>query len=143
MKVWKSPVPKAAVEEAIRSFFARLCGGDLEGARGAVEHRWDDWDHQVWSLWQDTWLIVLEERDEEVEDESFEGGLWRSDLHWLSQLGLEGRFHWSVSGESATEGDSVWVNLTVEGEVTDVSAEFTVVQSAGGLVLRRDALRMA
>ena len=78
-----------------------------------------------------------------MEDDSFEGGLWRSDPHWLSQLGLEGHFHWSVSGETATDGDSVWVNLTVEGVVTDVSAFFTVVQSAGGLVLRRDALRMA
>ena len=45
MKVWKSPVPNTAVEEGIRSFIELLCAGELEGARAAVVHHSDDWDH--------------------------------------------------------------------------------------------------
>ena len=64
MKIWTEVVSKAEVEAEISAFFQVLRRGDLKLARSSVAHRWDDWEHQIWSLWQDTWLIALEDRDE-------------------------------------------------------------------------------
>ena len=66
MKIWTEGVSKAEVEAEISAFFQALRRGDLKLARSSVTHHSDDWEHQIWSLWQDTWLIVLEDRDEDV-----------------------------------------------------------------------------
>ena len=140
MKIWTEGVSKAEVEAEISAFFQVLRRGDLKLARNSVTHHSDDWEHQIWSLWQDTWLIVLEDRDEEVADESFLGGLWRSDRSWLQSIDIEDSFHWDDVGERAQPDASVYVNIICDGVVTDVSAEFSVVRVDGGLALRRDRI---
>ena len=54
MKIWTEGVSKAEIETEISAFFKVLRRGDLKLARSSVAHRWDDWEHQIWSLWQET-----------------------------------------------------------------------------------------
>ncbi|RLB46977.1 MAG: hypothetical protein DRJ42_26475, partial [Deltaproteobacteria bacterium] len=97
-----------------------------------------------WSLWQDTYLIYLEELDQEVEDDSSEGKGWLNDLSWLSALGLEETFHWDDGGDLVNPaGEHLFVNLTYEGEVLDVSGDFRVVRDDGGYHLMREIIHTA
>ena len=145
MKTWFEAPRKAEVEEEVRRFFELLRDGDLDGARDAVGHHSDDWEWQLWSLWQDTFLVFLEEGEREVDDDSFEGGLWRGDLDWLQDLGVAETFHWDHRGERvAAGGEYFYVNLIYRGEVVDVSAQFQVVAGEDGcFTLQREIIHIA
>jgi hypothetical protein len=118
----------------VKRFFALLKKGDVDGAGAAVEHASKDWwPHQVRSLWQDLVGPWLEERGEDwdVDDDKS----WR-DLGWLSKLGVDLDTDWD--GKS----DRFYVNVEYDGEVTDVSAEFSIAKTPRGWVLRREIIHM-
>ncbi len=146
MKVWTSPPAKREVEEEVRRFFSLLTRGKLEEARDAVAHAHDDWQSQLWSLWQDTYLISLEDDEDATlpADTSLEGEVWLARLDWLADLGIEERFHWRQREATvAAEGESFFVNVTYRGAVTDASAEFRLARRQGGLVLMREIIHVA
>ncbi len=144
MKKWNEPPAKVEIETELKGFFSLLQGGKLDEAKAAVAHHSDDWDSQIWSIWQDTYLIYLEELDQEVDDDSFEGKGWLSDLSWLSDLGIDGTFHWDDDGDHVNpEGEHLFVNLTFKGEVLDVSGDFRVVRDDGGYHLMREIIHTA
>ena len=144
MERWDQPPAKAEVEASLKSFFDLLRSGQLDQAEAAVAHAEDDWESQLWSLWQDTYLVDLEDYDEEVADDSFEGRLWRSDLKWLRDLGIDETFHWDEEGEHVDpEGEHLFVNLTYKGEILDVSGDFRVAQVDGAYQLIREIIHMA
>lgn len=145
MKIWAEPPRKEEVEDEVRRFFDLLRDGEIDAAREAVVHHSDDWEPQLWSLWQDTYLVYLEEVDREVDDDSLEGGLWRGDLDWLQDLGVAETFHWDEPGQRvAPRGEHFSVNLIYRGEVVDVSADFrVVVGEAGGYLLQREIIHMS
>ena len=144
MKNWKQPPAKQAVEKEILHFFRLLSSGKLEEAKARVLHHSDDWDHQIWSLWTETYLIVLEELDQEVDDESFEGRGWQTDLRWLKALGIDQSFHWDEMGSHVSpEGEHLFVHVTYEGELTDVTADFRVILENGEFTLQRQIIHVA
>lgn len=135
MKNWKEKPRIEEVEETIKEFFDLLSNGKLNEAKDLINHRHDDWESQIWSLWQDTHLIFLEELDQEVEDESFAGNLWKTDTSWLQKI--------SVDEEMSWDEDSVFVNVMYENELTDVSADFTLEKEGEGYCLTREIIRIA
>jgi hypothetical protein len=144
MKTWEQPPSKAEVEAELKRFFELLRNGDLEAAGAAVAHHSDDWDSQIWSLWQDTYLIYLEELDQEVEDDSFEGKAWLNDLSWIKDLGIDETFRWDEEEDVVNpEGEHLFVNLTYKGEVLDVSGDFRVTKDQGSYRLMRQIIHVA
>ncbi|MBW2735248.1 MAG: hypothetical protein JRH20_22930 [Deltaproteobacteria bacterium] len=143
MKTWDQPPTKAEVEAELKSFFALLQEGKLEAAGAAVAHHSDDWESQVWSLWQDTYLIYLEELDEEVPDDSFEGKGWLKDLRWLRDLRIDETFRWDEEGDCVDpEGEHVAFNLVYRREVLDLSGTFEVIKKDDGYHLTRESIRI-
>jgi hypothetical protein len=143
VKRWRNPPAKSEVEDELRAFFALLRHGKLEDARAAIGHKYDDWDSQLWSIWQDTYLIYLEELDQGVEDDSFEGRAWLGDLSWLAELGVDDRFQWDKPGDRVIDGEHLFVNLTYKGKVLDVSGDFSVVKDGDGFQLMREIIHAA
>ena len=135
MKKWKEKPSNEEVEETIKDFFDLLKNEKLDKAKNLINHKFSDWERQIWSLWQDTYLIDLEEIGEEVEDESFEGNLWEKDLKWLNQLTIENVFHW--------DEDSVLVNVKYNNMLTDVSADFSIEKIDSEYVLTRKIIHVA
>jgi hypothetical protein len=144
MKKWKQAPKKSEVETELKSFFALLQAGKLDAAKAALAHHSDDWESQIWSIWQDTYLIYLEELDQEVEDDSFEGKGWLNDLSWLADLAIEDSFHWDDDGDQVNpEGENLFVNLIYKGELLDVSGDFRVVKDDDGYHLMREIIHTA
>lgn len=134
---------KREVEQELVYFFDLVRHGKLQAANFALKHKFDDWESQIWSLWQDTYLIYSEEIDQEVEDDTFEGKAWLGDLSWLQDLAIEENFHWDADGQVvAAEGESVFVNVSYKGVVTDVSAIFLVEQREGKYYLVREIIHV-
>lgn len=52
----------------------------------------DDWKSPIWGLWQDTYLLALEELGPQVDNDSVAGEGWLRDLGWLEDLGLVGSY---------------------------------------------------
>ncbi len=121
------------VERVIRTFFFSLTERNLDEARRTVAHAYADWDHQIWSLWQDLEAIDMDPDDPAY---GFEAGTWSRDLSWLRRIGLDDAFHWSE------RRDRVFVNVTFDGEVTDVSADFRVEHRPDGWVVVRESITM-
>ncbi len=143
MKKWNQPPIKVDVEAELKKFFALLQEGKLDAAEATVAHHSNDWESQIWSLWQDTYLIYLEELGKDVEDDSFEGKGWLKDLSWLKDLGIEKTFHWDTEGECVNaEGDHLFINLTYRGEILDVSGVFQVVKEDSVYHLMRENIHM-
>lgn len=144
MKTWQEPPTKIEVRREIEHFLALLREGKLELAQASVGHTFQDWDTQIWSLWQDTYLIYLEELDEEVEDDSFEGKLWLQDLAWLQDIGIEESLHWDTATDRVSaQGEHFFVNLNYKGVALDVSANFSVTQQAGSFCVMRESIQAA
>ncbi len=144
MKKWDQPPTKAEVESEVKAFFSLLQSGKLDEAKAAVAHQFDDWESQVWSIWQDTYLIYLEELDQEVDDDTLEGKVWCNDLSWLNDLEIENTFHWDDEGDRVdAEGEHLFVNLIYKGEVVDVSGDFRVVKEDDGYRLMRESIHAA
>lgn len=135
MKKWKQKPANKEVEKLIKEFFRLLQQGNLDQAKNLINHRYDDWDSQIWSIWQDTYLIYLEDLNQEAEDDTFEGNLWKNDLNWLKKIEIEDKFHW--------DGDnSLFVNIIYENVVTDVSADFSLEQNEAGYILTREIIHI-
>lgn len=132
---WKEKPEKKEVEKIIKDFFILLKNGKLNEAKELVNHKHDDWESQIWSIWQDTYLIDLEEIGEEVEDDTFEGNLWKNDLNWLEQLSIEDKFHWTE--------DEVFVNIIYNNIVTDVSAEFSIDKKEDNYIVTKEIIHIA
>lgn len=129
----KRPTRAQALAE-VKRFFAKLRTGDAKGAGALVAHRSKDWwPHQVRSLWQDLVVPWLEEQDEEADLDDDES--WR-DLGWLAKIGVDLDTPWDG------EDDTFYVNVTYDGEVTDVSAEFTLRKRKDGWVVQRDVIHV-
>ena len=58
-------------------------------------------------------------------------------MSWLGRIGIDDTFHWS------RDDDSLFVNVTENGELTDISADFDVVKKDGGWVVRRMIIHVA
>ena len=127
------PSKKEALSE-VEGFFAHLREADVEAAGAAIAHAHKDWwPHQVRSLWQDLVGPWLEEQGEDWDLDDDKS--WR-DLTWLEKIGIELDTDWSG------DDDSFYLNVTYDGEVTDVSAEFSIQQIPSGWVIRRDIIHV-
>jgi hypothetical protein len=135
------PSKKDVLAEVAR-FFALLQKGDVEGAGASVAHADKDWmPHQVRSLWQDLVVPWLEERGEPADLD--DGKSWKHRA-WLARIGMGKKVKWDEPGPVVAEdGESFYVTVTYDGEPTDTSAEFEVVQKKGGWVLERQIIHMA
>ncbi|XDD44747.1 hypothetical protein AB3N58_17565 (plasmid) [Leptospira sp. WS60.C2] len=143
MKIWNEKPLKSEVKKVVKEFFKLLKAGELERAKHIIAHQYEDWDSQLYSLWQDTYLIYLEYRDREVEDDSFEGQLWRKDLRWLKKLQLVDVFKWgNEEGEYVEENDWFNVPINYAGETTDVTAEFRVDKKDGHYFIVRETMNV-
>jgi len=127
MKTWKSKPTNTEIKALIQEFTNLLKLGNLESAKNLVQHKFNDWESSIWSLWQDTYLIYLEDLDKKVSDESFEAKLWKSDLTWLKALEIEDKFNW--------DGNYVSVNIIYEDEFTDTSMSFVLEKNSNGYIL--------
>jgi hypothetical protein len=58
-------------------------------------------------------------------------------LSWLSRIGIADTFVWS------DDGDSLFALVTDNGELTDFSATFDIVEESGGWVVRRMIIHVA
>lgn len=141
-KTWASAPDKGEVEAELRGFFDALQSRAVGEARDRVAHRFDDWEAQLHSLWQDTYLILLEDEGREVEDESFEGRAWAEDTTWLADLAC-GPISWDGAAPQAADREWLYAVVIYDGVETDVTAEFQVVVRDGAWVLERNALRIA
>jgi hypothetical protein len=126
------PSNEAALLEVER-FFDALAEGEVEAAGAAIAHQGKDfWPHQVRSLWQDLVVPVLEDEGEDVDID--DDKTWRK-LAWLESIGFEKEAHW--------DDDEFYVNVTYDGEVTDVSAEFSLAKRPEGWVVQRKIMHIA
>ena len=125
----------------VEQFFVLLKSADAEGAGAVVIHASSDWwPHQVRSLWQDLVIPWLEERGEEADLQDDKS--WR-DLSWLRRIGYHANAHWDKEGEEAADDEHFFVNVTYDGVVTDVSADFRVARGEDGWVLQREIIHVA
>lgn len=127
------PTKKQVLSE-VETFFDHLQEGEVEAAGASIAHAGKDWwPHQVRSLWQDLVGPWLEEQGEDWDlndDKS-----WR-DLSWLEKIGVDLDTDWNGTD------DDFFLNVLYDGEVTDVSAEFSVVELEEGWVVRRDIIHV-
>jgi hypothetical protein len=133
-----NPLPerpsRSVVESIIRSFFGLLAQQKLDEAEHAVDHHSLDWPFQIWPLWQDTVALDMDPDDPAW---SFEAGTWKQHLSWLGRIGIDNTFHWS------DDGNSLFTHVTDNGELTDTSADFDIVEKDGGWVVRRVIIHVA
>jgi hypothetical protein len=119
----------------VKKFFELLKRSDVEAAGAMVLHASKDWSpHQICSLWQDLVGPWLEEQDRDWDVDDDES--WR-DLGWLKLIDVDLETRWDGSD------DSFFVNVIYDGVVTDVSADFQLVQVKGGWSLRREIIHIA
>lgn len=132
MEVFSSPPSREAMFREVQRFFELLKQGDTSAAQAIVAHRFDDWPHQLRSLWQDLVIPWLEDRGEnaDVDDDVS----WR-DTDWLKRIAIEPEPHGDDS--------SFYVNLLYDGVVTDVSADFDLTKTDAGYVVTRVTMRRA
>jgi len=133
-KVFEARPSKNEAIQEVRGFFDHLKEADVEAAGAAIAHAHKDWwPHQVRSLWQDLVGPWLEEQGEDWDLDDDKS--WR-DLTWLEKIGVELETDWDG------DDDSFFLNVTYDGEVTDVSAEFSLQEIPTGWVVRRDIIHV-
>jgi hypothetical protein len=139
-KDWNEFPTQTEVITAVRTFFQLLKEGNTDKAYELVEHAFNDWEHQLWSLWQDTFLIWAEDQEIPVRDESFEGESWR-EKGWYSRLDIEPEFLWGTEGLESP----FHVVIKYDGLPTDVCGEFQVVKNdvSRKYCVRRNSMRIA
>lgn len=122
---WATEPSQAQVHAAIARFVELLHQTDLAGAHALVDHAHTDWDRQIWSLWQTTYVATLTDR--EPDDERFGAGRWWTERGWLARL-TGGNLHPGTDARCRVE-------LLYDGVLTDLSAEFSVVRTPTGFGL--------
>jgi hypothetical protein len=131
-RTWSAAPAREEVEAEIRRFFSLLAAEKIGEAEASVSHEFGDWNSQVWSLWQD---VVIFDGGRVLSTETLERGEHLRDTTWLRRIGIENQFHWS--------GDSLFVNLTIDGEVCDVSADFCVRERDARWMVVRQIIHVA
>ena len=144
IKKWTEVPTKNSVKDELTIFFELLRCGQLDQAKDSIAHHSNDWDYQLWVLWQSTYLLMLEEMGQEIDDESFEGQGWLIDLDWLSDLGVEETVHWEFPEAFVhPDGEHFFVNLMYQGEILDVSGDFRVIKDGNEYYLMRVIIHSA
>jgi len=132
-RTWPTkPSQEEAVEHAL-AFFEALRSGELERAEAMVPHAYEDWNENVFNLFQDHYLIHTT-----PPDSSFEGGWWRSNRGWLADFSVDGPGEWMGKA-----GNVLWLSLAYRGEPSGYVAEFQIVPEGEHFVLQHNAFRMA
>lgn len=63
MKIWNTPPAKKDVELEVKRFFSTLQQALISDAEAMIAHSYDDWESQIWFLWQDTYVNEKEWSD--------------------------------------------------------------------------------
>jgi hypothetical protein len=130
----KRPTRAEALAE-VEGFFELLKEGKFKDAGACIAHKHDDWyPHQVRSLWQDMVGPWLEENDKEFDLDDDDS--WRKH-GWCAKMDVDLDLDWDG------EADEFTLNLSYDGEETDVSAEFSIVKNTKGWTVRRDSIHVA
>jgi hypothetical protein len=133
MQTWTTKPANEAVLEHARAFFAALVSGEIEKADGMVAHAYEDWNENVYNLFQDHVLVHTT-----PPDSSFEGEWWKKNRGWLADFSLEGEGQWMGKQKNV-----LWLDVAYRGEPSGYIAEFEVVETNGAFALQHTAFRMA
>jgi hypothetical protein len=131
MKVWSSPPSYEDVRAYLQTFFDALSGGKLEEAEGMVAHAYQDWNENVYNLFQDHYLI-----HESPPDSTFVGNWWKTNRAWLADISAQPGGEWM--GEKV-----LWVDIAFRGEASGYIGEFQIVDKDGGFAIQHNSFRMA
>ena len=73
VKAWSAKPSDDEVRAHVDAFFQALAAGKLEDAEAMVGHAYEDWNENVYGLFQDHYLV-----HETPPDSSFEGMWWKT-----------------------------------------------------------------
>ena len=132
-KVWPTKPSNDDVVAHIRAFFDTLRAGKLDEAEVMIAHAYDDWNENVYSLFQDHYLI-----HDTPPDSSFEGNWWKSNRAWLADFSLPDSPQWVGKAKNVA-----WFDIAYRGERSGYIGEFQVVDTGGGFTVQHNAFRMA
>lgn len=130
MKKWSEKPSRDDVAAVVQSFLATLVAGKMDEAEAMVAHAYEDWNENVYNLFQDFYLL-----HEIPPDSSFEGNWWKKNRAWLADL--------STTGSEWVGEDVLWIDLAYRGKANGYIGEFQVVDEDGGFVVQHNAFRMA
>lgn len=133
MQTWQARPSEAEVVRHAREFFATLVAGKLEDAEGMVAHAFEDWNENVYNLFQDHYLI-----HETPPDSTFEGNWWKTNRAWLADFSIAGDGQWM-----GKQRNVLWLDLAYRGEPSGYIAELQLEERDGKFVLQHNAFRMA
>src|SRR5690349_9253359 len=132
-KTWPTKPSNEDVLAHVQAFFAALTAGKVEEAEAMVSHAWEDWNENVYNLFQDHYLI-----HETPPDSSFEGNWWKQNRAWLADLSHQGG-EWMGKHENV-----LWVDVVYRGAPSGYVGEFQVEEAdGGGFVVQHVAFKMA
>lgn len=132
MKTWSEKPSNDEVLALVKSFIETLAAGKIEEAEAMVGHAYEDWNENVYNLFQDHYLIHAT-----PPDSSFEGNWWKTNRAWLADVAMQG-------GEWMGKNKNVlWVDIVYRGEPSGYIGEFQVVDEEGGFAVQHNAFRMA
>lgn len=139
-QTWEQKPTRKEVETCIKDFFKLLNAGKLDEARDSIALKFNDWNSQIWSLWQDTYLVHLsiEKPKECPKSTSFKSNGWKNNLDWLQELSID-KFHWQRWALKNT----FFVSLCYANKKRDVTADFSVQETPRGLVVMREIFRVS
>jgi len=131
MKLWKDRPSNEEVEDLLKTYFKHLQNGELDQALALITNAYDDWEHTLYTVWQDHYLI-----HEIPEDSTFEGREWIDNLNWLKDLTIQPTIEWM-------NDNIAWVDFIYRGEPSGYIGEFHVKSNSKGHFIERTVFRMA
>ena len=131
--IWPTRPSNDQVLVVFRQFFDAVCAGKLEEAEAMVAHAYEDWNENVYNLFQDHYLI-----HSTPPDSTFDGKWWNANRGWLADFTIAGDPQWMGKLNNV-----VWIDLAYRGKPSGYIAELQVVEQEGGFVLEHQAFRMA
>lgn len=132
LKVWPTQPSHDEAAAHVATFMSTLTAGKLDEAYALVAHAWDDWNENVYNLFQDHYLI-----HETPPDSSFEGNWWKTNRAWLADLTAQGA-EWMGAKKNV-----LWIDIVYRGEPSGYVGEFQLVEKDGGWVVQHNAFKMA